>query len=228
MRWLAGAVGLLKKLRVEWWLASGVVFLVAAWAAGKWVALVPSFAVWGMVVGRGLWGVAGVSLSTPSPSFASQWRAWMDSGLGIPLALAVLLSWLFVAQPGWVLPEGLPVQLDGPHFTGWPVFAWCAWLLRPWGPLGFTRALVRMGCPTLAAFRLQSQAFTKNPTALLGLGALWVAGLGVLLAFPWVGLVAVFFWPFVLRCAFADIFEGGLSVAQPAQATAPVHATSGP
>ena len=180
------------------------------------------------MVGRGLWGVAGVLVAHSTPTVSDQWRAWTASNLGVLVTVSALLSGVCLLFPQWVLPDGAPMRLEGPHFAGWPVFAWCAWLARPWGPLGFIGPLVRKGCPPLHAFRLQALAFRENTLALLGLGAIWVLGLVLVLVVPVVGLLTLFVWPFLLRCAFEDIFEGGLSVAQRARAPSSVPSVSAP
>lgn len=194
---------------------SAVVFLASAWLAQKWFALALAFVAWGMVAGRGMWGVATVLVRHRAPTFWDQWDGWRHARVGIMAGAATLVSVLCVWAPGLVLPAEAPLELDRIRFNVWPVFAWSAWLVRPWGPVGFTGALRQMGCPALTAFQYQFEAFWKNSGALLGLGALWVAGLIALLTVPWLGMVMLLAWPLVLRCAFMDIFEGGLKLAQP-------------
>lgn len=194
-------------------------FLVDAYPA-----LAFSFVAWGMVIGRGMLGVSEVLMRDPRPGLVAQWRGWSQATLPLLITAALVLTSLGVLAPGLVFVGILPDTSGRPIFVAWAVFSWTGWLVRPFGPMGFVGFLTDRGFPQLKALGLQLEAFQKNQLSIMGLFALWAALLCVMAVFPWVIVPALLWWPLVMRCAFADLFEGGIRIARPAPAAAKASA----
>ena len=218
-RWHRRAGGLARQLAMEIWLGVWAGLAALAWACWHYPALWPAALVLGIILGRGLWGAAGRlldgSLASPRAQAAAFFRA-------IPPAWGVCCATLSLAGLVWSLASpGLSgAQAWRSPMDAWVLAPWMAWAVRPWGPIGFIGALRALGCPSLLSFRLQARAFWLNPESLMGLLAVWLGVLVVLLALPALALGAVVAWPLVLRCAYQDIFLGGLAPSVPAAAVA--------
>lgn len=221
-------MSLLKKLSWEWWAASIIVFIVLGFLAGMYPSLVFAFLAWGVVVGRGLLGVSEVLLKSPRPGFDEQWKGWSQATIPVLVAVALVLTSLCILAPKalYIGIELVPEPSDSPVFLVWAIFGWCGWLLRSMGPMGFMGPLMDKGCPPLSAFMLQFAAFEKNPLAMFGLLMMWSAIFVMLVVFPWAAIPALLWWPMVMRCAFTDIFEGGIQIAHPEPVAVKVNAPS--
>lgn len=229
-RWLKDAMTLSRRVAWEWWAASVVLLLGVPYLIHLNEYLLVPVLFWGLVISQGMQGVGSVVMRHPQSDFSGQWRGFVQEvhpwafWLALGITLAVMLAPVSVLHQVFGVEEAPPSASPGPKMMLWAIVVWCGWALRPLGPMGFVGRLVFLGCPLLKAMDLQMSAFFKNTLSILCLAWVWIALAFVMVAVPILISLLLILWPLVMRIAFADIFEGGVRIAQPAPAAAKVPA----
>ena len=106
------------------------------------------------------------------------------------------------------------------NFTGYALVVFglnAAIFVRPFGPLNiYNKLLKKFEIPLLSGFQLQGRALVLNASSflmllsivvLISLGLLFIPLLALLISYPLLHAC-------VMRCAYVDIFEGGIELAE--------------